>query len=285
MPPIAPPAATPPATASRAKIVAMATIAGAVVTNIYCTQPILPLIAQDLHVAPATADLVAGAALLGFATGLALLLPLGDRYDRRKLVLGQIVLAFAFAVASALAPGVWALIGAAFSLGVVSCVPQQLVPFAAVMSAPNERGRNVGTVVTGIMVGILLGRAVSGLIAAHAGWRAVYAVEAAAMVPVGIAAAWLLPRGVPAPRCRMAGCSRRSGRWPARIARSANRWSCRRCCGPPSMRSGSISRRCWPTARGISAARGPAASASSARQARWPPRSAAGRRTGSARAA
>ena len=97
MPPIAS-----PATASRGKIVAMAAIAGAVVTNIYCTQPILPLIAQDLHVAPATADLVAGAALLGFATGLALLLPLGDRYDRRKLVLGQIVLAFAFAVASAL---------------------------------------------------------------------------------------------------------------------------------------------------------------------------------------
>ncbi|WP_374196423.1 MFS transporter [Burkholderia sp. Se-20378] len=197
MPPIAPRAATPPATASRGKIVAMAAIAGAVVTNIYCTQPILPLIAQDLHVTSATADLVAGAALLGFATGLALLLPLGDRYDRRKLVLGQIVLAFAFAVASALAPGVWALIGAAFGLSVVSCVPQQLVPFAAVMSAPGERGRNVGTVVTGIMVGILLGRAVSGLIAAHAGWRAVYAVEAIAMVPVGIAAAWLLPRGVP----------------------------------------------------------------------------------------
>ncbi|WP_240202165.1 MFS transporter, partial [Burkholderia sp. LMG 13014] len=141
MPPIASPAATPPATATRGKIVAMAAIAGAVVTNIYCTQPILPLIAQDLQVAPATADLVAGAALLGFATGLALLLPLGDRFDRRKLVLGQIVLAFGFAVASALAPGVWALIGAAFGLGVVSCVPQQLVPFAAVMSAPAERGR------------------------------------------------------------------------------------------------------------------------------------------------
>ena len=172
---------------------------------------------------------MAGAALLGFATGLALLLPLGDRYDRRKLVLGQIVLAFAFAVASALAPGVWALIGAAFSLGVVSCVPQQLVPFAAVMSAPNERGRNVGTVVTGIMVGILLGRAVSGLIAAHAGWRAVYAVEAAAMVPVGIAAAWLLPRGVPSTTLSYGRLLASLWTLAARIARSANRWSCRRC--------------------------------------------------------
>ncbi|NTZ09047.1 MFS transporter [Burkholderia metallica] len=192
-----PAAAAPHAAASRGKIVAMAAIAGAVVTNIYCTQPILPLIAQGMHAAPATAALVAGAALFGFATGLALLLPLGDRYDRRALVLGQIALAFAFAVAAALAPGIWALTGAAFALGVVSCVPQQLVPFAAVMSTPAERGRNVGTVVTGIMVGILLGRAVSGLIAAHYGWRAVYGVEAAAMVPVGIAAASLLPRGAP----------------------------------------------------------------------------------------
>ncbi|WP_186176991.1 MFS transporter [Burkholderia gladioli] len=190
----APPA--PPA-ASRGKIITMAAIAGAVVTNIYCTQPILPLIAQGLHAEAASADLVAGAALLGFATGLALLLPLGDRYDRRKLVLGQIALAFVLALAAALAPNLGSLIGAAFGLGVVSCVPQQLVPFAAVMSAPSQRGHNVGTVVTGIMVGILLGRAVSGVIAARYGWRAVYAVEAAAMVPVGLAAAWLLPRGVP----------------------------------------------------------------------------------------
>ncbi|NHH83603.1 MFS transporter [Burkholderia gladioli] len=190
--------ATPAApAASRGKIITMAAIAGAVVTNIYCTQPILPLIAQGLHAEVASADLVAGAALLGFATGLALLLPLGDRHDRRKLVLGQIALAFVLALAAALAPNLGSLIGAAFGLGVVSCVPQQLVPFAAVMSAPSQRGRNVGTVVTGIMVGILLGRAVSGVIAACYGWRAVYAAEAAAMVPVGLATAWLLPRGVP----------------------------------------------------------------------------------------
>lgn len=175
----------------------MAIIAGAVITNIYCTQPILPLIKAGLGVDLTTVDLVAAAALLGFSTGLALLLPLGDRFDRRKLVLGQIALAFVFAATAAISPGIWTLIAASFGLGIVSCVPQQLVPFAAVMSRPTERGRNVGTVVSGIMVGILLGRTIAGLVGAAYGWRAVYGMEAAFMVPVWIAAASLLPRGVP----------------------------------------------------------------------------------------
>lgn len=202
---IAPPSITPtppdslhaPAIASRGKIVMMAIIAGAVITNVYCIQPILPLIATGFQADLTQVDLVAGAALLGFAVGLALLLPLGDRFDRRKLVLGQIVGAFVFATAAALAPGIWPLIAASFGLGVVACVPQQLVPFAAVMSLPGDRGRSVGTVVSGIMVGILLGRTISGVVGAAYGWRAVYAVEAAFMIPVWIAAASLLPRGVP----------------------------------------------------------------------------------------
>jgi predicted MFS family arabinose efflux permease len=175
----------------------MAIIAGAVITNLYCIQPILPLIASDMAIGLTTVDLVASVALLGFAAGLGLLLPLGDRYDRRKLVLAQIALAFCFALAAALGHGIWNLIAVSFGLGAVACVPQQLVPFAAVMSAPAERGRAVGTVVSGIMVGILLGRTVSGAVGAAYGWRAVYGVEAAFMIPVWIAAALLLPRGVP----------------------------------------------------------------------------------------
>ena len=186
-----------PVIASRGKIIMMAIIAGAVITNLYCVQPILPLIASSLGVDQTTVDLVAGAALLGFAFGLALLLPLGDRFDRRKLVLGQIAVAFIFGIAAAAAPSIWTLIAAAFGLGVVSCVPQQLVPFAAVMSQPSERGRNVGTVVSGIMVGILLGRTISGVVGDTYGWRAVFGVEAAFMIPVFIAAATLLPKGVP----------------------------------------------------------------------------------------
>ncbi|MGF6721534.1 putative MFS family arabinose efflux permease [Paraburkholderia sp. GAS41] len=183
--------------ATHGKIIMMAIIAGAVITNIYCTQPILPLIRAGFGVDLAMVDLVAAAALLGFSTGLALLLPLGDRFDRRKLVLGQIACAFVFAIAASVSPGIWALIAASFGLGIVSCVPQQLVPFAAVMSSPHQRGRNVGTVVSGIMVGILLGRTIAGVVGAAYGWRAVYAMEAAFMVPVWFAAAALLPQGMP----------------------------------------------------------------------------------------
>jgi predicted MFS family arabinose efflux permease len=186
-----------PTLASRGKIVMMAIIAGAVITNIYSTQPILPLIASDLQVNQTQVALVAGAALLGFSTGLALLLPLGDRFDRRKLVLIQIALAFIFAAAAAVAPGIGTLMAASFALGIVSCVPQQLVPFAAVMSNPAERGRSVGTVVSGIMVGALLGRTVAGAVGAAYGWRAVYGLEAAFMIPVWFGAATLLPAGVP----------------------------------------------------------------------------------------
>jgi predicted MFS family arabinose efflux permease len=175
----------------------MAVVAGAVITNVYCTQPILPLIKTGFGVDLTTVDLVAAAALLGFSTGLALLLPLGDRFDRRKLVLGQIALAFVLAIAASVSPSIWALIAACFGLGIVSCVPQQLVPFAAVMSKPSERGRSVGTVVSGIMVGILLGRTIAGVVGSTYGWRAVYGMEAAFMVPVWLAAAVLLPRGVP----------------------------------------------------------------------------------------
>ncbi|HTK00401.1 MAG TPA: MFS transporter [Bordetella sp.] len=175
----------------------MGVIAGAVASNIYCQQPILPLIASGLNVDLTTVDLVSSAAMLGFATGLAFLLPLGDRIDRRKLVLWKVALAFVMAVASALAPGIWALVGACFGLGVVSGVPQQLVPFAASMSPPGERGRSVGTVVSGIMIGILLGRTISGIVGTTYGWRAVFWVQAIAMIPIWFVSMFLLPKGIP----------------------------------------------------------------------------------------
>ncbi|UPG94002.1 MFS transporter [Luteibacter aegosomatissinici] len=187
-----------PATiASRGKIFMMAVIAGAVITNLYCVQPILPLIATGFHASLTAVDLVAGAALLGFSTGLALLLPLGDRFDRRKLVLAQIVIAFLLDLVALFVPDIWALAAVSFGIGMVSCVPQQLVPFAGAMSLPAERGRNVGTVVSGIMVGILVGRTIAGAVGQAYGWRAVYGVEAALMIPSGIVALSMLPKGVP----------------------------------------------------------------------------------------
>ena len=178
-------------------ILAMAFVAGAVVTNIYYNQPMLPLIAADLGVAQASIGLVPGVTLAGFSFGLITLLPLGDRFDRKRLVLMQIGFASLFALLSAIAPGLPTLLAASFGLGMVCCVPQQLTPFAAAMSPPAERGRSVGTVVGGIMIGLLLGRTVGGAISAVAGWRAVFGMAAVFMAIVGVVTANVLPKGRP----------------------------------------------------------------------------------------
>ena len=171
----------------RGAILAMAIVAGAVIGNVYFAQPMLPLIAADLHIPRASIGLVPGVMLAGFALGLLLLLPLGDRYDRRRIVLAQIGLAGVFALGVALAPNFPLLLAACFGLGAVSCVPQQLVPFAATISPAAERGRSVGTVVSGIMMGLLLGRTVGGALSALVGWRPVFGLAALLMVVKAVA--------------------------------------------------------------------------------------------------
>jgi len=181
----------------RGKILAMAFVAGSVVANIYFGQPMLPLIAADLHIPAGSIGLIPGFTLAGFALGIALLVPLGDRFDRKELVLIQIGLAGVFAALTALAPNLPVLLAASLGLGMMSCVPQQLVPFAAAMSPPAERGRSVGTVVSGIMIGLLLGRTVGGALSALASWRPVFAFAAVFMALAGAMTAYVLPNGRP----------------------------------------------------------------------------------------
>lgn len=181
--------------AHRGAVVAMACVSGAVIGNIYFAQPMLPLIAAELHIPSASIGLIPGVTLAGFALGLLLLLPLGDRYDRRRIVLTQIGLAGLFALGVAFAPSFPLLLAACFGLGAVSCVPQQLVPFAAAISPAAERGRSVGTVVSGIMMGLLLGRTVGGALSAMVGWRPVFGLAALMMVAMAGVSARILPRG------------------------------------------------------------------------------------------
>jgi predicted MFS family arabinose efflux permease len=186
-----------PTTAPRGVFLAMAFVAGGVVTNIYFNQPMLPLIARDLGAPEGAIGLIPGFTVGGFALGLATLVPLGDRHNRKTIVLAQIALAAVFAVLCAVAPNFPVLLAASLGLGVCSCVPQQMTPFAAAMAAPGERGRSVGIVVSGIMVGLLAGRAVGGALSALVGWRPVFGVAAAFMVAVWFITWKVLPDGVP----------------------------------------------------------------------------------------
>ncbi|WP_077048081.1 MFS transporter [Pseudomonas sp. KK4] len=152
------------------------------VANVYVAQPLLDSMAQSLGVAPSMIGIVVTATQVGYALGLLFIVPLGDLVNRKRLILTQVVLS-AIALAAVGAAQQWlALLGAMIAVGVLAVVVQVLVAYTAVLAAPSQRGQAVGTVTSGIVLGILLARFSSGLIADIAGWRAVYFVSSGLML-------------------------------------------------------------------------------------------------------
>ncbi|MGH8487268.1 MAG: MFS transporter, partial [Pseudomonas sp.] len=152
------------------------------VANVYFAQPLLDSMAQSLGVGPSIIGIVVTATQVGYALGLLFIVPLGDLLNRKRLILTQVVLS-AGALAAAGASGQWlALLGAMTVVGLLAVVVQVLVAYAATLATPSQRGRAVGTVTSGIVLGILLARFTAGLIADIASWRAVYFVSSALML-------------------------------------------------------------------------------------------------------
>jgi predicted MFS family arabinose efflux permease len=167
---------------SRSLVLLMAVACGAAVANIYYAQPLLSTIAHDLSVSDGTAGLMVTASQVGYAAGLVLLVPLGDLLERRRLIT-RIMLVTALALAATAASPSFILLAAALLVvGLTSVVAQILVPMASMLAAENERGRVVGHVMSGLLVGILVARTASGLIAQAGGWRLVFAVSAGLML-------------------------------------------------------------------------------------------------------
>src|SRR6201996_7199746 len=155
---------------------------GAAVGNLYYVQPLLAVIAASLHVGNATAGLLVTATQVGYATGLVLIVPLGDVRDRRRLI-PLMMLASAVALAlCALAPTFAVLAAAMVLVGVTTVSGQILTPFAGDLTDDGSRGRVLGIVVSGLLTGILGARIIGGLIAGVAGWRTVFALAAGLMV-------------------------------------------------------------------------------------------------------
>jgi predicted MFS family arabinose efflux permease len=167
---------------SRGLVLLMAVATGLAVANLYYVQPLLPAVADDLGLPSATAGLVVTVLQLGYAAGLVLLLPLGDLLERRRLIVGLGVANAAALAWFGGAPSGGVLLPAAIAVGVLSVQAQLLVPLAATLAGEEERGRVVGSVMSGLLLGVLLARTVAGLLAETGTWRIVFFLAAAAML-------------------------------------------------------------------------------------------------------
>ena len=168
--------------------------AGFSVAAIYYAQPLLPLMGANLHLSVEGMGLVPTLTQAGYALGILFLLPLGDRHDRRKLILMKsAALAFLLLLCS-LTGQLTSLLMVSLLIGMAATMAQDIVPAAAILAPAGKQGKMVGTVMTGLLLGILLSRTVSGLVGALFGWRVMYQAAAVSIALIGLLMWRVLPR-------------------------------------------------------------------------------------------
>ncbi|UVL54291.1 MFS transporter [Pseudomonas sp. B21-035] len=167
------------------------------VGNVYYAQPLLEAMAREFAIDPGLVGLVVTLTQVGYGLGLLLLVPLGDRLNRRRLIVGQSLLSALALVLIAWAPSTpWLLLGMGLT-GLLAVVTQVLVAYAATLSAASERGHVVGVITSGIVIGILLARTLSGAMADLAGWRSIYWLSADLTLVIAALLWRVLPRQQP----------------------------------------------------------------------------------------
>ena len=191
------PAATPTVPPSRRLIWLLTVATGASVANLYYNQPLLSDIAGTFHSSARAAGSIATLTQAGYALGLLLFVPLGDVVERRSLITTLLCLVTVSLLITGFGPTLPIVIVFSFVIGVTNVVPQLILPFAAGLAPPAMRGRIVGQVVAGLLVGILAGRAVAGVVGHFAGWRAMYIGAAGAMLLLAVLLRRMLPLAPP----------------------------------------------------------------------------------------
>ncbi|KFE61956.1 MFS transporter [Hyalangium minutum] len=178
-------------------VLLLALSAGLAVASLYYTQPMLAVLSEDLHASTRAVGMLPMLTQLGYALGILLLSPLGDRLDRRRVIVAKaLVLGVALLLAAA-APSIHVLLLASLAIGLSATLAQDIVPAAATLAPEAHRGRVVGTVMTGLLLGILLSRVISGFTAEHFGWRTMFLFAAAGIAAIAAAAWKALPRFKP----------------------------------------------------------------------------------------
>ena len=162
----------------------MAFAIGVTIASNYYAQPLLHSITHDLNIAVEHAGSIIMAAQFSYAVGLLFITPLGDKFERKHLIIILMVLSTCGLIVSALSKNLWMLIVGTSMTGLFSTVAQVLIPFAATLVKPEQRGKIVGTLMSGMLLGILLGRAFAGAISTIADWHYVYWIATGIMVIV-----------------------------------------------------------------------------------------------------
>lgn len=160
----------------------LAIIAGISVANLYYNQPLLNRISRDLQTSEFTANLIAMITQIGYAIGLLFIIPLGDLFKRKTIILINFTVLIVSLLTIALTPYIHLFLFASLLTGICSVMPQIFIPIAAQFSTPKTKGRNVGMIVSGLLTGILASRVVSGIVGEYLGWRFIFFVAAGMMV-------------------------------------------------------------------------------------------------------
>ncbi|ALI99834.1 MFS transporter [Rufibacter tibetensis] len=166
---------------------------GMVVANLYYNQPLLGRISETFGVTEASAGSLAMLTQIGYAVGMLFIIPLGDMLRRKRLIMVDFAAIIIALLLAAFSVNIQMLMAASFLIGATSVVPQLLIPMAAHLAKPETRGRTVGFVMSGLLIGILLSRTVSGFVGAHLGWRAMFYIASGMMLVLWGALYFLLP--------------------------------------------------------------------------------------------
>ena len=178
----------------RSLLLTMAVIAGLTVANCYYNQPLLEMIRHDMDVSQHEANLITVVTQIGYALGLCFLIPMGDLYSHRRIIVINMSVAAVMAVIIAFAQRVWIVWGASLLLGACSVIPQFFIPIAGQYSEKKNKSRNMGIVLSGLLTGILASRVISGYVGEWLGWREMFIIAALIMIVCMILTLKIMPQ-------------------------------------------------------------------------------------------
>lgn len=175
----------------------MATACGIIVANLYYAQPLVGIISSSVGLSANTSGLIVTLTQIGYVVGLLFIVPLGDILENRKLIVSSLLITAVALVITAMTKQIFLFLFALFVIGLGSVAAQVLVPFASYLSSDSSRGRVVGNVMSGLLLGIMLSRPLSSLVADFFGWHAIFILSAIAIMVLAIVLSKVLPRRKP----------------------------------------------------------------------------------------